>query len=88
MERIGRLRVTSQTKPTRTRKSRKPKKMNDPIKTGILVFLVLVLVLSSIATFTGGVLTASTNVKASIALLAAFVGTLRMEYDIIKRLIE
>jgi hypothetical protein len=76
------------SKSSRTRKTNKLRKPNDPIRTGILVFLVLMLVLASIATFVGGIVMASANVKASVALLAAFVATLRMEYSVIKRLVE
>lgn len=76
------------SKSSRTRKTDKLRKPNDPIRAGILVFLVLMLVLASIATFVGGIVMASDNVKASVALLAAFVATLRMEYNVIKRLVE
>lgn len=94
MKRISRLSVAPQPRPPRKPQPRPPRKRKpkgkpiDPIENGLLIFLVLVLVLSSIATFTGGLLTASINIKASVALLAAFALTLRMEYGIIKLLIK
>jgi hypothetical protein len=81
------LNSVAQKKPARKRKRTFPKEPNDSVKTAILTLLVLVLVIASIATFTGGVLLASTSIKASCVLLTTFLGTLRMEYSIIKLLL-
>ena len=78
---------TARPKPARRGKGTLQRKSNDPIRAGILVFLVLFLVLASIATFTGGVLVAPTNTKISGALLMAFMGTLRMAYSVVKILL-
>jgi hypothetical protein len=81
------LKPLAQTKPARKRKGVLQKEPSNPTIMAIFIFLVLVLVLASIATFTGGVLLASTSIKASCVLLTTFLGTLRMEYSIIKILL-
>jgi hypothetical protein len=85
--RIKLFKQVSQPKPARRRKDKLRRESNDPIKTALLIFLVLVLVLASIATFTGGILVAPTNSKSSCALLAAFLGTIRMMYSVIRILL-
>jgi hypothetical protein len=61
---------------------------NDPVKTGVLLFLTLFFIQFDIALFLGGVWMSPGNSKAGMMLFAACGMALRMTHGIIMRLIQ
>lgn len=64
-----------------------PLLQKDPIKAGIIICLVVLISVSTAATFIGAVIAAFANIKLATLLLALYGASIRMVYKIILKLI-
>src|SRR5262245_9362487 len=84
--RIELVEVNSQSRSKRAQKPSQQLTENDPIKTGILVFIILFFALAAIGFSVGGVFTVSINSTVAVTLFAASVGVLKMLYGVVRML--
>jgi hypothetical protein len=80
------LEANSQSQSESAQKLSQQLIQNDPIKTGILVFLILFFALAAIAFFVGGILTVHVNKTVAVAIFATSGGVLKMVYGIVRML--